>query len=60
MLKGQQDRLIKGANAMNSPVAADSLIKAYRNWWRMAFGKPANQPWFKGYPKTGDIEDLCL
>ncbi|ORY51059.1 ISP domain-containing protein [Rhizoclosmatium globosum] len=34
MLKGQQDRLLAGANAMNSPVAADLMIKTYRNWWR--------------------------
>jgi hypothetical protein len=45
---------------MNSPVLADALIKVYRNWWRVAFGKPTNTPWFKGYPRTGDIEDLCL
>ncbi|KAJ3276421.1 hypothetical protein HDV01_005044 [Terramyces sp. JEL0728] len=55
MLKGQQDRLAAGANAMNSPVAADLMIKTYRNWWRLAMKK---KPWFGGY--STDIEDILL
>ncbi|KAJ3262594.1 hypothetical protein HK103_000123 [Boothiomyces macroporosus] len=55
MLKGQQDRLAAGANAMNSPVAADLMIKTYRNWWRAAMKK---KPWFAGY--SNDIEDIVL
>ncbi|KAI9206221.1 Rieske [2Fe-2S] iron-sulfur domain-containing protein [Polychytrium aggregatum] len=55
MLTGQQERLAMGANAMNSPVAADLMIKTYRNWWRKAMKK---NPWFKGY--SDDIEDIVL
>ncbi|KAJ3322940.1 hypothetical protein HDV06_002599 [Boothiomyces sp. JEL0866] len=55
MLKGQQRRLSYGANSMKSPVAADTLIKSYRNWWRIAVKK---KPWFAGY--DGDIEDIIL
>ncbi|KAJ3321548.1 hypothetical protein HDV06_004084 [Boothiomyces sp. JEL0866] len=55
MLKGQQDRLAAGANAMNSPVAADLMIKTYRNWWRSAMKR---KPWFAGY--STDIEDIVL
>ncbi|KAI8838116.1 Rieske [2Fe-2S] iron-sulfur domain-containing protein [Chytridium lagenaria] len=57
MLKGQQERLLKGANAMNSPVAADIMIKTYRNWWRKAIRKNGG-PYFKGY--SNDIEDIVL
>ncbi|KAJ3095204.1 hypothetical protein HDU97_007155 [Phlyctochytrium planicorne] len=55
MLVGQQKRLARGANAMNSPVAADILIKTYRNWWRKAMKK---KPYFAGYSE--DIEDMVL
>ncbi|KAJ3112847.1 hypothetical protein HDU96_004108 [Phlyctochytrium bullatum] len=57
MLIGQQQRLLKGANAMNSPVAADLMIKVYRNWWRKAIRKNGG-PYFKGY--SDDIEDIVL
>ncbi|KAJ3313918.1 hypothetical protein HDU76_002530 [Blyttiomyces sp. JEL0837] len=57
MLIGQQKRLEKGANAMNSPVAADLLIKVYRNWWRKAMRRNGG-PYFKGY--STDIEDIVL
>jgi hypothetical protein len=46
MLSGQQKRLAKGANSMNSPVAADLMVKTYRNWWRKAMKKDGG-PWFK-------------
>ncbi|KAI8835883.1 Rieske [2Fe-2S] iron-sulfur domain-containing protein [Chytridium lagenaria] len=46
MLVGQQKNLARGANAMNSPVAADIMIKTYRNWWRRAIKK---NPYFQGY-----------
>ncbi|KAJ3211225.1 hypothetical protein HDU67_004668 [Dinochytrium kinnereticum] len=57
MLTGQQQRLLRGANAMNSPVAADLMIKTYRNWWRKAIRKNGG-PYFKGY--SNDIEDIVL
>jgi phenylpropionate dioxygenase-like ring-hydroxylating dioxygenase large terminal subunit len=55
MLTGQQKRLAYGANAMNSPVQADIMIKTYRNWWRKAMKR---NPWFTGY--SADIEDIVL
>ncbi|KAJ3111369.1 hypothetical protein HDU96_005758 [Phlyctochytrium bullatum] len=55
MLIGQQRNLNFGANAMNSPVSADILIKTYRNWWRKAMKK---KPYFAGYSE--DIEDIVL
>ncbi|KAI8835882.1 hypothetical protein BC829DRAFT_406113 [Chytridium lagenaria] len=55
MLVGQQKNLAHGANAMNSPVAADIMIKTYRNWWRRAIKK---NPYFQGY--STDIEDIVL
>ncbi|KAJ3068785.1 hypothetical protein HDU98_008105 [Podochytrium sp. JEL0797] len=58
MLKGQQERLAAGANAMNSPVAADLLIKTYRNWWRKVMKREDGGPWFKGY--STDMEDILL
>ncbi|KAI9345654.1 Rieske [2Fe-2S] iron-sulfur domain-containing protein, partial [Obelidium mucronatum] len=58
MLKGQQERLAVGANAMNSPVAADLMIKTYRNWWRKVMKREDGGPWFAGY--SSDIEDICL
>ncbi|KAJ3277537.1 hypothetical protein HDU76_010324 [Blyttiomyces sp. JEL0837] len=57
MLIGQQKRLARGANAMNSPVSADLMIKVYRNWWRKAM-KKGGGPYFKGY--STDIEDIVL
>ncbi|KAI9338974.1 Rieske [2Fe-2S] iron-sulfur domain-containing protein [Zopfochytrium polystomum] len=57
MLVAQQERLALGANAMNSPVNADLLIKTYRNWWRKAM-KVDGGPFFKGY--SNDIEDIHL
>ncbi|KAJ3099391.1 hypothetical protein HDU97_003224 [Phlyctochytrium planicorne] len=57
MLTGQQVRLLRGANAMNSPVSADLMIKVYRNWWRKAMKKNGG-PYFKGY--SDDIEDMIL
>ncbi|KAJ1553468.1 hypothetical protein HK405_007820, partial [Cladochytrium tenue] len=57
MLKAQQERLALGANAMNSPVAADLLIKTYRNYWRKAM-KVNGGPYFKGY--STDMEDIHL
>ncbi|KAJ3078567.1 hypothetical protein HDU99_000519, partial [Rhizoclosmatium hyalinum] len=58
MLKGQQDRLLAGANAMNSPVAADLMIKTYRNWWRKVMKREDGGPWFAGY--STDMEDIFL
>ncbi|KAJ3030682.1 UNVERIFIED_CONTAM: hypothetical protein HDU68_008209 [Siphonaria sp. JEL0065] len=58
MLKGQQERLAAGANAMNSPVAADLMIKTYRNWWRKVMKREDGGPWFAGY--STDMEDICL
>ncbi|KAI8620041.1 hypothetical protein BC830DRAFT_1164842 [Chytriomyces sp. MP71] len=58
MLKGQQERLAAGANAMNSPVAADKMIKMYRNWWRKVMRREDGGPWFKGYSE--DMEDILL
>ncbi|KAI8905574.1 hypothetical protein EDD86DRAFT_220138 [Gorgonomyces haynaldii] len=55
MLKGQQERLSAGANAMNAPVQADLMVKTYRNWWRLS---KKTGFWFKGY--STDIEDIVL
>ncbi|KAI9345653.1 Rieske [2Fe-2S] iron-sulfur domain-containing protein [Obelidium mucronatum] len=58
MLKGQQERLAVGANAMNSPVQADLMIKTYRNWWRKVMKREDGGPWFAGY--SSDMEDIML
>ncbi|KAJ3289602.1 hypothetical protein HDU79_003906 [Rhizoclosmatium sp. JEL0117] len=58
MLKGQQERLAQGANAMNSPVPADLMIKTFRNWWRKVMKREDGGPWFTGF--SSDMEDILL
>ncbi|ORY51021.1 ISP domain-containing protein [Rhizoclosmatium globosum] len=58
MLKGLQERLAEGASGMNSPIAADLMIRTFRNWRKKVNGRQDGGPWFKGFSE--DMEDLLL